>query len=310
MSVLNATRLARFLRPLVILVLIAAPATVSAKNFSAWSLAVPETAINDPGFPDGCPIEAPNGLSIYFASTRTPNTGNTGLNDIWMAERSSVDAPWSAPQALPEPVNSAAADFCPTPLTGKRLFFVSDRVISGVSCGAGDMYRTRNNPAHGWEAPINLGCSSTGAGPNSSGPEFSPSIVETSGGTLLFYSGPGAAGGQDIYVSVQRANGTFAPGTPVTELNTGSNDQMPNVSRDGLEIVFSSDRSGGIGGMDVYSSTRASTSDPWSAPVNLGSNVNTGASETRASLSGDGERLHFGRSGEIYVSERTKVTGN
>jgi hypothetical protein len=55
---------------------------------------------------------------------------------------------------------------------------------------------------------------------------------------------------------------------------------------------------------------RSSTSDPWSPPVNLGPNVNTAGNETRSSLSGDGERLHFGRDGEIYVSTRTKVTGS
>ena len=39
-------------------------------------------------------------------------------------------------------------------------------------------------------------------------------------------------------------------------LNTaGFNDQMPNVSRDGLEIVFASDRTGGAGLFDIYVST-------------------------------------------------------
>jgi hypothetical protein len=42
----------------------------------------------------------------------------------------------------------------------------------------------------------------------------------------------------------------------------------------------------------------------WKEPVNLGSNVNSAESETRSTLSTDGERLYFGRSGEIYVSER------
>ena len=79
---------------------------------------------------------------------------------------------------------------------------------------------------------------------------------------------------------------------------------MPNVSRDGLEMVFASDRAGGAGAMDIYRTTRASTADAWSAPVNLGPNVNTAAAETRPSLSGDGHRLHFGRLGDIWVSTR------
>jgi Tol biopolymer transport system component len=79
---------------------------------------------------------------------------------------------------------------------------------------------------------------------------------------------------------------------------------MPNVSKDGLEIVFASTRQGGA--FDIYGSTRSSVGDPWSSPVNLGPAVNTDAGETRPSLSWDGERLYFGRAGEIYVSERAK----
>ena len=79
---------------------------------------------------------------------------------------------------------------------------------------------------------------------------------------------------------------------------------MPNVTRDGLEIVFVSDRAGGAGALDVYTATRDSVADPWSAPVNVGARVNTAAGESRPSLSGDGRRLHFGRLGDIWVSTR------
>jgi len=81
---------------------------------------------------------------------------------------------------------------------------------------------------------------------------------------------------------------------------------VPNVRRDGLEVVSNSNRggAGSFGGQDVYSSTRASTADPWSSPANLGSAVNTAGNETRSSLSWGGQRLHFGRDGEIFVSSR------
>ena len=97
----------------------------------------------------------------------------------------------------------------------------------------------------------------------------------------------------------------FGPATQVSELSTVGNDQMPNVSRDGLERVFVSNREGGFGGLDVYVTTRANVADPWSTPVNLGANVNTAAGESRPSLSGDGRRLHFGRAGDIWVSTRS-----
>jgi hypothetical protein len=80
---------------------------------------------------------------------------------------------------------------------------------------------------------------------------------------------------------------------------------MPNISKDGREIVFASNRpAGGQGDFDIWSSTRAGVFEPWAAPTNLGTAVNGPGRETRPSLSWDASRLYFGRSGEIYVSTR------
>jgi hypothetical protein len=288
---------------LVSITLVAVPAAAVARQEGPWRLAVLETGINS-AQADGCPIETPNGLDLYIASTRPGAVGgDSDPNDIWRFHRTSIDAPWGAGEHLPAPVNSSAADFCPTPLPGKRLYFVSTR--AGF-CGAGDIFRTRKHPVKGWLAPENLGCQATGAGPNFVGQEFSPSVVESAQGTLLYFSSPGNDGGtdQDIYVSTMRADGTFRPATRVDELSTAANDQMPNVSRDGLEMVFASDQGNTPGSFDIWTATRLSTSDPWSAPTKLDGNVNTAASETRPSLSGDGRRLHFGRLGDIWVSTR------
>ena len=287
---------------LVAIALVATPAGAAARQEGPWGLAVLEVGINS-AQADGCPIETPNGLNLYIASTRPGAVGGAGdANDIWRFHRDAIDAPWGEAEHLPAPVNSAAADFCPTPLSGKRLYFVSTR--AGF-CGAGDIFRTREHPVTGWDDPENLGCQATGTGPNFAGGEFSPSIVETDQGTLLFFSSTGLDGlDQDVYMSVMQSDGSFGPATMVEELSTPANDQMPNVSRDGLEIVFASDRTGGAGALDIWTATRESTSDPWSAPTNLGGNVNTAAGESRPSLSGDGRRLHFGRLGDIWVSTR------
>lgn len=303
-------RINRYAIPLTVAATAAlAAGTAAGANFTGWGPAVPETAINDPVAADGCPIESPDGLRLYIASNRL---GTLGANDIWVSTRASKVAAWSAPQNVGVPINSTAADFCPTPLHGEWLMFVSERPgpdTCGAGPGKGDMYLARLNPRHGWSEPLNLGCAETGDGPNTAGSEFSPSLVETDDGTLLFFSSNGYNGNMDIFVSRVRADGSFAPATRVDELSTGSDDRMPNVSKDGLEVVFSSSRPGGFGSQDVYTASRSGTDQPWSAPVNVGANVNTAGSETRASLSGDSTRLHFGRDGEIYVSSRARITG-
>jgi hypothetical protein len=294
-------------------------AAAHAASFSAWGTAQKideiggnNSELNTP-FQDGCPIQSPDGLSLYIATTRPRFAGDTRTDlDIWVARRASVGAPWGAPVNLGEPVNSTADDFCPTPVRGKGLFFVSRRTTA-ASCGLGDIYFTRHNRAGEWKQPRHFACAP--AGPNSALDEQGPSYVEADG-SFLYFSRSSAIVAGDIYVSEKRLDGSFGPATAVADLNDASaNDIQPNVRKDGLEVVFSSNRSGTLGGQDIWVATRANAGDPWSAPVNLGSSVNTGASESRPSLSWDALTLLFGRTpgpegiGDVYVSTRTTLGG-
>jgi len=302
-------RLPFFFVPFLGLALFVPAATLFAgPHLSEWGPAIPEldTANSVAG---GCPIESRDGLALYMASGRP---GGLGGNDIWVATRFELDEPFGEAENLGEPVNSAANDFCPTPLNQNFLLFVSDRG-GDDSCGGGDIYIVKRNPAKGWGEPVNLGCADTGEGPNTSGGEFGPSLVKTDEGVFLFFSSNGS-GNMDLFVS-EFSDGHFSPGVRIDELSTDADDRMPNVSKDGREMVWSSNRATwgdgqpAHGGQDVYSSRRESTSEPWSEPVNLGPGINTDGDETRASMSWDRLRLHFGRAGEIYVSGRSKSRG-
>jgi hypothetical protein len=283
-------------------------AAASAMHLSPWSTAqkIDEIARNHADLNtaslDGCPIQSPDGLSLYMASNRP---GGKGGLDIWVATRSNNGGPWGAPENLPAPINSTADDFCPTPLHSDGLLFVSRRVIDGVTCGLGgiglgDMYFTRRNPTHGWSEPEHLTCAPDG--PNSALDEQGPSYIQ---GRLYFSRStlpPGNSG--ELFVSDKQGDMSFGPAAPIVELNdAGANDIQPNVRKDGRELVFSSNRAGGFGGQDIWSATRASADDPWSAPVNLGPNVNKPLAESRPSLSWDAAQLLFGRAGPAGTGE-------
>lgn len=60
----------------------------------------------------------------------------------------------------------------------------------------------------------------------------------------------------------------------------------PALSGSGDTLVFASDRPGGYGGMDLWMCTREGAS--WSAPHNLGQEVNTAGNEVFPALHGDG----------------------
>jgi hypothetical protein len=86
------------------------------------------------------------------------------------------------------------------------------------------------------------------------------------------------------------------------------------VRKDGQEVVFSSSRSRGNGSQDIWVATRDSGGDTWSQPENLGTSVNTSASESRPSLSWNAETLYFGRApatggpGDVYITTRSKTS--
>lgn len=256
--------------------------------------------VNTPAL-EGCPIESPDGHALFFASNRA---GGQGGIDIWMARRDGPNEPWRNPVNLPPPVNSASDDFCPTPLPGNELFFVSRRP-GGCAENSADIYHTRLDLVTGWQEPSHLGCAV-----NSAGDELSPAYATAGGGRLYFSSN--RDGAHKIVASPRQPDGSFGAPTEITELNApGFNTFRPNVSEDGLEMVFDSDRPGGLGGLDVWAATRTSVMDPWRAPVNLGPKVNSALAESRASLSRDGKRLIFGStrpggqgSSDLYLSTR------
>ena len=196
------------------------------------------------------------------------------------------------------PVNSAVDDFCPTPVTGKRLFFVSRRDDPN-----GDICLTRLHK-DGYDAPTRLG-----PDVNSAAQEWSPSYYEDDADNEVLYFSSTRAGTQDIY-----ASHNFGPAQAVAELNTGLDDARPNVRHDGREIVFDSTRPGTLGGPDWWIATRESNTAAWSPPEHL-IELSSTASDTRASLSFDGTFLVFGsaRAGgegaaDIYVSTRPRLT--
>jgi hypothetical protein len=310
--------------PVVVLAitLAAALAATAGPHLSAWSTAqkIDEIVGNNPDLnttsQDGCPIESPDGLSLYMASNRPGSMESApGVRslDIWVAHRENSDAPYGAPENLGPAINSTADDFCPTPVKGHGLFFASRRVIADVSCGMGDIYFARFNHKHGWGQPEHLRCAPDG--PNSALDEQGPSYVKAGGQKLLYLSSGSAAVPGDIFASAKAADGSFGPASPVAELNSPANDIQPNVRKDGREVVLSSNRTGSQG-QDIWVSSRESADERWSPPSNLGGAVNTSVGETRPSLSRDARRLYFGRApgpegmGDIYVATRDKLKGS
>ena len=79
-----------------------------------------------------------------------------------------------------------------------------------------------------------------------------------------------------------------------------SNETHASVSKDGNTLYFTSDREGGMGGLDIYKSTKDSKGS-WGVPENLGQSVNTEFDEETPFVTTDGKYLFFSSEGHSSI---------
>lgn len=285
-------------------------------RFSAWSAPVNLGSLVNSPSEDLAPFISKDGQSLYFNSPR-PGVG-MGAMDLWVSHRPSKNAPWEPAQNLGSVINGAGAvnDNAPSLSgNGRLLFFGSNR--SG-SFGSQDIYVSqRRNRRAPWETPVNLG-SAVNTSTNEGGAAY---FKDDATGTITLYFHSTRAdglGGNDIYASTLGPDGTFGSPLLIRELSSASDDQRPAIRRDGLEMFLASNRSGTLGQQDIWVATRASTSEPWSAPIHLGPGVNTVNAEGGPALSFDGTALYFSSANrpgtvgdegrfDIWVATRVKL---
>jgi Tol biopolymer transport system component len=82
------------------------------------------------------------------------------------------------------------------------------------------------------------------------------------------------------------------PGTDPS-FNGAALDGCPFVSRDGKRFYMASNRTGGLGGIDIWVASRASVDEPWGAPENVGAPVNSAANDFCPTIARDGHLFYF-----------------
>jgi hypothetical protein len=270
-----------------LLCLAVAASAPAAARYGDWSAPVNLGTTINTTVQEAGPAISRDGLSLYFYSDRA---GGFGLTDIWVSKRASAGDPWGAPVNLGPTVNSASSDFVPTfSRDGHWMFFASFRAGGFGNADIWASWRPDVHDDFGWQAPVNLG-----AGVNTASNDNGVGYFENDGGAPQLFFGsdrPGGSGEADVYVSERRPDGTWAPATRIPELSSPGADNRPNIRDDGLEIVFYSNRPGGLGGNDLWATTRTTVDAPWSTPVNLGAPVNSSADDGHPYLSADGRTL-------------------
>jgi len=200
---------------------------------------------------DNGPSLSLDGHLLFFTSART----GVGLNDIYVSHRADPkdDFGWGPPVLLGPGVNTTAfeagAEYVQSAEDGVGNFYFN----RGPSQGAQDIYVasiTRDGETRR-SAVIVAELSDATA-------NDAAASVRTDGRELVFGSTRiNGLGGLDLWMSMRRS--VYDPwSAPVNllALNSTASDQQPSLSSDGLALLFASDRSGSVGGTDIWKSTR------------------------------------------------------
>lgn len=112
------------------------------------------------------------------------------------------------------------------------------------------------------------------------------------GGVLDFKQGT-------IYIS-QKKGSKWGPVTKISStINSASWESHACISPDGSRIYFTSERKGGLGGLDIWYSDRKGKG--WADAVNLGATINTPYDEETPFILADGKTLFFSSEGHFNM---------
>jgi WD40 repeat protein len=265
---------------------------------SGYEWTAPERLPYIPGGSDAMNVSSVSGdgLSLVFAAS----TGKSH-SDLWLRERSAVDAPFEKAMNLEETVNAESEDSFPTlSHDGLTLVFSSNR--PGGSGAGRDMWiatrKARNQPfGHATTLPKPL---------NSGGTEHG-GMFTADGLTFLFCSTRmGGLGSSDLWQSRRKdLQSPFSePENLGTNVNSAFAEERPWVSPDGCVIVFGVHEDGAetdtgskrkiTGTGDLWIAVRATITTPFGPRQKFGPPISgDGIDNGFCSLTSDGKLLVF-----------------
>ncbi len=206
-----------------------------------------------------------------------------------------------------EVVNSEYPDYSPViSADEKMLVFTSRR--EGSSGGEKtvddqfyeDIYVSYKQKDNTWTTPENISSKI-----NTIAHEATVGL-SMNGQELFIYKGDN---GGDIYDSKLEGFNWTTPTKMGSDINTPEWETSATISADGNALYFVSDRSGGLGGRDIWKSVKL-PNGKWSLASNLGAPINSADDEESPFLHPNGTKLYFSSTGhknmggfDVYYSE-------
>ncbi|MDR1679792.1 MAG: OmpA family protein [Prevotellaceae bacterium] len=239
------------------------------------------------------PVISANDSLLYFCAKNRPDS--IGGEDIYVSRNK--NGVWQQATIISE-LSKRYSNDAPLSVTadGNRLLtFISGQINYTSKTPRGMWSMPEAFPkiinSEGWQADAMI----------SSDGKALIFVSERAGGYNRVKASPYHGSNQyasDIYVSILNDKGQWT--TPINlgyMVNTPYCERTPFLHPDMKTLYFSSDGHGGLGGLDVFKTTRLADScwNCWSTPINLGKEINTEGNDLGFKISTDGERAYFSK---------------
>ena len=246
--------------------------------------------INSP-YSELAPIISPNGKLLFFTMGvgHPSNLGEEHLQDCYVSIWH--DGVWGKPKNLGLPINSEGNDAISGVSPDGKVLFIKNFSYNHVS---GLCFAQLDSIGKWHIDPITIEKYS-----NSN--QFSSQCISSNGEYLIISAEmPDGYGKLDLYVCKlkDRKKNLFGPPQnlgPV--INTKENDFAPFLASDGKTLYYSTSGKGGYGDADVFITKRLDNSwVNWSAPQNMGPEINTPGMDAYYSIPASGDVAYFSSS--------------
>lgn len=155
-----------------------------------------------------------------------------------------------------------------------------------------DVYISSKDKDGQWTLSQNMG-----ENINTEGHDASAGIAPD-GKTLFVYNDKERKSGGDIFLTTYEGGEWTKLRSVGDNINTkGNRESSACLSFDGKILYFVSDKPGGIGGRDIYTSDWDEEKEEWKEPKNLGLTINTPYDEEGVFIHPDGQTLYFASKG-------------
>ena len=181
------------------------------------------------------PCFSPDGLKLYFVSTRATDTLSIIPKDfdIWYVERTNLNTKWSKPKNMGSPINTEHGEFYPSIAKNGNFYFTRDDTTKNSK---DDIYMSHYENST-YQEPIVLPDAI-----NSDSYEYNAFIAPDES-YILFggYDRKDGQGSGDIYISKQSDTGWSEAKNLSSVINSGEMDYCPFVKNDILYFTSKRD---------------------------------------------------------------------